>query len=227
MTIKQKQWQLYFLGYYFAGIDGEWGPASEAATKAFQRDNGLDPDGDFGPLTEEESLQVVSWIQKAVGAEVDGLAGPNTMAATITFQRNHGLEADGIAGPKTRAKIEEIESVNFWDSIKYFEREEFRCKCGGKYCDGFPTEPHQVLVKVADRVREHFGAAALISSGVRCEKHNANVGGVPSSRHLYGKAMDFCIVGHRAAEVLSYVQAQPEIRYAYAIDANYVHMDVE
>ena len=227
MTNKQKQWQLYFLGYYFAGIDGDFGPASEAATKAFQRDNGLDPDGDFGPLTEEESLQVVSWIQKAVGAEVDGLAGPNTMAATITFQRNHGLEADGIAGPKTRAKIEEIESVNFWDSIKYFEREEFRCKCGGKYCDGFPTEPHPVLVKVADRVREYFGAAALISSGVRCQQHNANVGGVPSSRHLYGKAMDFCIVGHRAAEVLAYVQAQPEIRYAYAIDANYVHMDVE
>ena len=227
MTIKQKQWQLYFLGYYFAGIDGEWGPASEAATKAFQRDNGLDPDGDFGPLTEEESLQVVSWIQKAVGAEVDGLAGPNTMAATITFQRNHGLEADGIAGPKTRAKIEEIESVNFWDGIKYFEREEFRCKCGGKYCDGFPAEPHPVLVKVADRVREHFGAAALISSGVRCQQHNANVGGVPNSRHLYGKAMDFCIVGHRAAEVLAYVQAQPEIACCYDIDGTYIHMDVE
>ena len=227
MTVKQKQWQLYFLGYYFAGIDGEWGPASEAATKAFQRDNGLDQDGIFGPLTEEESLRVVSWIQKAVGAEVDGLAGPNTMAATITFQRNHGLEADGIAGPKTRAKIEEIESVNFWDGIKYFEREEFRCKCGGKYCDGFPVEPHPVLVKVADRVREHLGAAAIISSGVRCERHNANVGGVPNSRHLSGKAMDFCIVGHRATEVLAYVQAQPEIRYAYAIDSNYVHMDVE
>ena len=228
MNIKQKQWQLYFLGYYFAGIDGEWGPASEAATKAFQRDNGLDPDGDFGPLTEEESLQVVSWIQKAVGAEVDGLAGPNTMAATITYQRNHGLEADGIAGPKTRAKISEGETpeVN-WDEVKYFGRAEFQCNCNGKYCDGFPTEPHPVLVKVADRVREHFGAAALISSGVRCQQHNANVGGVPNSRHLYGKAMDFCIVGHRAAEVLAYVQAQPEIAYCYAIDGTYIHMDVE
>lgn len=227
MTIKQKQWQLYFLGYYFAGIDGEWGPASEAATKAFQRDNGLEEDGIFGPLTEEESLQVVSWIQKAVGAEVDGLAGPNTMAATITFQRNHGLEADGIAGPKTRAKIEEIESVNFWDSIKYFDREEFRCKCGGKYCDGFPVEPNSKLVKVADRIRKHLGAAALVSSGVRCEQHNANVGGVYNSRHLFGKAMDFCISGKAATEVLQYVVMQPEIRYAYAIDHNYVHMDVE
>ena len=228
MNIKQKQWQLYFLGYYFAGIDGEWGPASEAATKAFQRDNGLDPDGDFGPLTEAKSDEVVKQIQEAVGTTPDGLAGPNTMAATITYQRNHGLEADGIAGPKTRAKISEGETpeVN-WDEVKYFGRAEFRCNCNGKYCDGFPVEPHPVLVKVADRVREHFGAAALISSGVRWQQHNANVGGVPNSRHLYGKAVDFCIVGHRAAEVLAYVQAQPEIAYCYDIDGTYIHMDVE
>lgn len=226
MTPKQKQWQLYFLGYYFAGIDGEFGPASEAATQAFQRENGLDPDGDFGPLTEAKSIEVVKQIQEAVGATPDGLAGPNTVAATITFQRNNGLEPDGIAGPMTRAKIVEQEK-DFWDEVKYFDREEFRCNCGGKYCDGFPAEPRRALVQVADRVRAHFGRAALISSGVRCETHNANVGGVSNSRHLYGKAMDFRISGKTAAEVLAYVQAQPEIRYAYAIDANYVHMDVE
>lgn len=225
MTIKQKQWQLYFLGYYFAGIDGIWGAGSIAATKAFQQDNGLTPDGDFGPLTEAKSMEVVRWIQEAVGAAVDGLAGPNTVSATITFQRSNGLEADGIAGPMTRAKILELEA-DFWDEIKYFDREEFRCNCGGKYCDGFPAEPDRNLVKVADRVRKHFGKAAIISSGVRCKTHNANVGGVANSRHTTGKAMDFRIVGKTAAQVLAYVQKQPEIAYSYAIDGNYVHMDV-
>ena len=100
------------------------------------------------------------------------------------------------------------------------------CNCGGKYCNGFPAEPDPVLVKAADRVRGHFGAVAYVSSGVRCVRHNANVGGVPNSRHLSGKAMDFCVSGKTAEEVLAFVQQQPEIAYSYAIDSYYVHMDV-
>lgn len=189
MTIKQKQCLLEYLGCYSPensskvnNVDGLWGPASEAATRKFQSDYGLEADGIFGPATEKRILEVVS------------------------------------SG--------ELPKVN-WDEVKYFGRAEFECNCNGKYCDGFPAEPHPALVKVADRVREHFGAAAIISSGVRCETHNANVGGVPNSRHLYGKAMDFRISGRKAAEVLEYVWKQPEIAYAYAIDENYVHMDVE
>lgn len=226
MTNKQKQWQLYFLDYYHAGIDGDFGPASVAATQAFQRANGLDPDGIFGPMTEAKSIEIVKQIQEAVGATPDGLAGPNTVAKTISFQRENGLDPDGIAGPLTLAKIAEQEA-DFWDKVKYFDRDEFRCGCGGRYCDGFPAEPSHALVKVADRVRGHFGRAALISSGVRCETHNANVGGVSGSRHKLGKAMDFRISGKTAAQVLAYVQTQPEIRYAYDIDGTYVHMDVE
>ena len=48
MTIKQKQWQLYYLGYYGGGIDGIWGAGSRRATVRFQEDNGLDADGIFG-----------------------------------------------------------------------------------------------------------------------------------------------------------------------------------
>ena len=54
----------------------------------------------------------------------------------------------------------------------------------------------------------------------------ANVGGVDGSRHKSGKAMDFRVEGHGAKAVLGYVQTLPHIRYAYAIDGSYVHMDV-
>ena len=166
---------------------------------------------------------------------VDGLWGPKSRQATADFQKAYGLEADGQFGSLTEAKILEavagtaqpVEPENFWDGIKYFDREEFRCKCGGKYCDGFPVEPEKKLVQLADRVREHFGAAAIVSSGVRCITHNTFVDGDVNSRHMRGLAMDFCIKGKTAAEVLAFVQAQPEVRYAYAIDSNYVHMDVE
>lgn len=163
---------------------------------------------------------------------VDGLWGPASEGATRRFQSDYGLDADGIFGPLTEAKILEVVATGElpkvdWDKVKYFDRSEFKCNCGGKYCTGFPAEPHPQLVKVADRVRGYFGSAALISSGVRCATHNANVGGVSNSRHLTGKAMDFRISGKTAAEVLDYVLDQPEIRYAYGIDGTYVHMDVE
>ena len=148
-------------------------------------------------------------------------------AAVVCFQQDYGLAADGIFGPKTREKLLDVICTggDWWQEIAWFDRGEFGCKCG--LCGGFPAEPDETLVRTADRVRSFFGAAAVVSSGVRCSRHNADVGGVANSRHLTGKAMDFRIAGRTAAQVLSYVNQQPEIRYAYAIDAAYVHMDVE
>lgn len=172
---------------------------------------------------------------------IDGKWGSLSEEATVRFQRDYGLDDDGIFGKQTKAKILEVvgsgvtapktgekpESGDFWNEIEYFTREEFRCKCGGKFCDGFSAEPEEKLIRTADRVRGYFGKRATVSSGVRCQAHNANVGGVANSRHLSGKAMDFCVDGFSAVMVLAYVLQQKDIRYAYAIDGNYVHMDVE
>ena len=132
---------------------------------------------------------------------------------------------DGFIVSYATSQANEPET-NWWDSIKHFERKEFECHFGGRYCNGYPAEPAKQLVQVADRIREHFGAAAIVSSGVRCKNHNAIVGGISGSRHLTGKAMDFCVTGKSAAHVLNYVKQQPEINYAYAIDSQYVHMDI-
>ena len=146
--------------------------------------------------------------------------------ATAAFQADHGLEADGIFGPLTKAKILHlICREDGWNGIRHFTRGEFACKCGN-FCNGFPAEPEQKLVRLADDVRQHFGAAAIVTSGVRCRQHNANVGGVSNSRHLSGKAMDFRITGRSAVEVLSYVNQLTDIRYAYAIDSQHIHMDI-
>lgn len=163
---------------------------------------------------------------------IDGIWGAASAQAAKDFQADYGIGVDGIFGPETEKRIRAVISsdeqpADFWDSIQYFRKEEFACKCGGKHCGGFPAEPKKALVQTADRVRKHFGAAALISSGVRCKQHNEAVGGVADSLHLSGKAMDFCVSGKTAQQVLGYVQSQPQIRYAYAIDGNYVHMDVK
>lgn len=230
MSIKQKQWQLKYLAFYFGDIDGLWGSQSKAATEKFQSAYGLDVDGIFGTNTMTKTLAVIKDIQEVIGTSADGLAGPNTMNATKAWQASHGLSADGIAGPLTRAKIKEVteeaEGDSWWNDIKYFDKSEFKCKCGGRYCNGYPAKPKKLLVQNADNVREYFGAPAIVSSGVRCDTHNKNVGGVSGSRHRLGKAMDFCIKGKTANEVLAYVEKLPDIRYCYAIDSSYVHMDV-
>lgn len=193
MTVKEKQCLLYFLGYYVGNIDGDWGTLSKTATKAFQKDFGLEDDGVFGDATAQAAKHAVCYGMPAKNVDVN-----------------------------TAAK-----SDDWWDDIEYFDRSEFKCHCGGKYCNGYPVEPKEKLVRAADKVRKNLGGAATVSSGVRCTRHNANVGGVSNSRHLSGKAMDFCIAGKTAAQTLAYVQKLPEIRYAYAIDGSYVHMDIE
>ena len=230
MTIKQKQWQLYYLGYYGGQIDGIWGTKSKAATVRFQNDNGLDADGIFGPLTIAKSKEVITAIQKAITdgkIAIDGLAGLETKDATVQWQAEHDLNPDGIAGVKTRAKIQEVaDDVGWWADIRYFVPKEFACKCG-RYCNGYPTQMQRSVVELADRAREALKGPGFVSSGLRCPQHNANVGGVSNSRHLSGKAVDLRIEGKSAKQTLAWAQKQPEVRYAYAIDANYVHLDVE
>lgn len=156
---------------------------------------------------------------------IDGIWGEKSRAAAAAFQREHGLEADGIFGDATREKILSVICGDWWKEIRHFRRAEFACKCGT--CGGFPAEMEEKLVRLADNVREHFGGLVIVSSGVRCPIHNLAVGGVANSRHLTGKAMDFSVAGKSAGEVLAYVRKLEGVRYAYAIDRSYIHMDVE
>lgn len=173
--------------------------------------------------------------------DVDGIPGRNTRQAVLSFQAAEGLETDGSPGPLTQAALlDAVESGRFrvddaktidgstgtwWDSIRYFTREEFRCPC--PRCGGFPVEPDETLVRLADRVREHFEAPANVSSGVRCQAHNDELSGsAKNSYHLRGKAMDFCVRGVSGAKLLAYVKTQ-QVHYAYQISgSDYVHMDV-
>lgn len=235
MNNKQRQWQLYYLGFYGGEIDGIVGPQTIKATRALQTYYGLGVDGIFGSITEAKTIEVIRAIQKELNEQngarlvVDGLAGNLTKNATKNYQESAGLTVDGIAGVNTRAALlGEItnETPCDWSKIKYFKREEFVCHCDGKYCDGYPAEMKHKLIVVADRVREHFGKPCIVSSGARCKQHNKNVGGVWNSWHLYGKAMDFKVEGVSGAKVLTYVKQQPEITYAYSIDGTYIHMDI-
>jgi hypothetical protein len=165
MTNKQRQHLLAYLGYYVMLVDGEWASGSREACKEFQRDRGLTVDGYGGPETDKAlRYSVYNDLKRPVLEEEVVIAKPETTTGT------------------------------FWDDSEFFDREEFRCQCKGKYCNGFPVEPEEELVRVCNEIRRRLGVPVSIvdsgGSGVRCSRHNAAVGGVGNSNHLYARAAD-------------------------------------
>ena len=164
----QRQHLLAYLGYYVMNGDGEWGSGSREACKEFQRDRGLTVDGYGGPETDKQ-------LRYAVYNELEK---PEPVEDVTDFYVGDKATLTGT----------------FWDESEFFDREEFRCQCKGKYCNGFPVEPEEELVRVCNEIRRRLGVPVSIvdsgGSGVRCSRHNAAVGGVGNSNHLYGRAAD-------------------------------------
>lgn len=73
----------------------------------------------------------------------------------------------------------------------YFSPKEFRCKCGGKHCNGFPSAVNFQLIKNLAYLRKDSGKPITISSGLRCKTWNKMQSGSASqSKHMSGKAAD-------------------------------------
>lgn len=199
-------------------------------------------------MTTERKQLILAWYGLISPKDVDGIWGKQSQAATKKLQGALGIEQDGDFGPTTAAEVwhaifEGRELVfdsaadsnagkktgTFWDHIRYWTREEFRCRCGeyhAPYCDGFPAEPDKTLVELLDDIRAHFGRPAHRSSGLRCPQHNRDSKGVANSKHLYGKAMDFYIDGIPGETVRAYAAKDPRCTYTYVVDGNVVHVDV-
>lgn len=196
-------------------------------------------------MTIKQVQQLLAYLGYDPGA-VDGVDGRQTQAAVRRFQAQEYLTVDGIAGEQTQIRLKDAvwqdrfakdntvpssgqppdKTGTFWDDIKYFTRDEpyIACPCGR--CGGFPVEPAEKLMRLADAVREAAGKSMVPTSTVRCDAHNAEVGGVATSRHRLGHAMDFVIPGMTANQILTIVRRQKNVVYCYAIDGNAVHMDI-
>ena len=186
MPLKQKQALLAYLGFYDGPLDGLLGEKSQRATIDFQRDFvGLSVDGICGEQTEKALKHSVAY---GIGKKSDS----TDCTADYTNVQNNN------AGNSTHKN-----TGTFWDDIKHFKKPEFACKCG-KYCNGYPVEIDMNMVKIADEIRNRIGKPITINSGLRCKTHNANVGGVSNSQHLYGNAADLgCPAGCTPSQMSS------------------------
>ena len=210
MTAIQKQALLAYLGYYAGTLDGLWGEKSQRATIDFQRDfGGISVDGICGEQTEKALKHAVSY-----GIEKKYDSTDYTADYTDVQNNNTGNSTDSNTG-------------TFWDEIEYFTRDEFKCKCGGKYCKGYPAEPDERMVRIADQLRKNLGVPITIVSGLRCRTWNAIQGGVSNSQHMYGEAADIYARGVSQSRVEAELDKIGGVRYHYAIKgSSNVHFDV-
>lgn len=190
-------------------------------------------------MTVKQRQALLFYLGYYVG-EVDGKWGQLSKVAVRAFKKDFCLPDNDDCDSETEKalkhavcygmparKQETIVSGDFWKNIKYWTREEFRCQCGGKYCNGYPTEPDQTLVELVDTLRHKAGRPGHRSSGLRCVTWNTIQGGVANSKHMTGKALDFFIEGLSGNQLLAMAQSDPRTSYAYIIDGQYVHVDVK
>jgi peptidoglycan hydrolase-like protein with peptidoglycan-binding domain len=111
-------------------VDGEFGPNTEAALKAWQKGKGLTADGIAGPdtfmamglhelilLKQGTRGETVKALQQKLGIGADGQFGSGTEKAVRDYQQKNGLAADGMAGPTTLAHMKLFPQVTA-DTVK-------------------------------------------------------------------------------------------------------------
>lgn len=193
-------------------------------------------------MTDKQKQCLLCYMGVLPASGIDGIWGPQSAQATRDLQRILGLPEDGVWEEQTdeavRKHISESEPLPsvatssgelWWSEIRHFTREEFRCKCGlyhDPYCNGYPAEMKERVVRIADAARDHFGTPAHVISGLRCPQHNADSDGVANSQHMAGEACDLMVEGVSSGALLAFIQAQQGVRYAYAINSTNVHFDI-
>ena len=191
-------------------------------------------------MTVKQKQNLLSYLGYYVG-DIDGIWGTMSKTAMDAFKADFkGLDTPNMPenAPEKALKhavaydLFKTEPVKertgtFWDEIEYFTREEFKCKCGGKYCNGYPAEPDERMVRIVNQLRKNLGVPITIVSGLRCKTWNAIQGGVSNSQHMYGEAADIYAKGVSQPRVEAELDKIGGVRYHYAIKgSSNVHFDV-
>ena len=141
-----------------------------------------------------KTKDVQKWLKKYgyYKGDIDGISGVLTINAIIEFQSDYFVrknDIDGIYGINTDNLLRTV--INVKENSKDFKPKEFKCRCGGRFCTGYPDYIRADTVKIMQKIRDMIGVT-YISSGLRCPKYNSMMkASIPNSRHLTGHAIDF------------------------------------
>lgn len=81
------------------------------------------------------------------------------------------------------------------------------------------------LVDLLEQIREATGGAVTINSAYRSPEHNAAVGGVRSSQHVYGRAADIAVSGASPLLVGQIAEYYLDRRGGIGVYRTFTHVD--
>ena len=102
----------------------------------------------------------------------------------------------------------------------HFKVREFACKDGSD-----KVLIDDALVDLLEHIREVAGGAVTINSGYRSPEHNAAVGGVSTSQHLYGRAADIVVEGASPLLVGQIAEYYLDRRGGIGVYQTFTHVD--
>ncbi|SEA34780.1 Peptidase M15 [Eubacterium aggregans] len=161
----------------------------------------------------------------AAQPESQGQAGPTPTTEVAPPAPDTKPVVDATIPDTPEADILPEGSTTIPMASAHFEMAEYACTCPG-YCDGWPSPMDPDLLATIEILRESLGAPVIITSGVRCPRYNAEVGGIEYSRHLRGHAADLYspqIDIHTVAQVASTLGLTVITYY----DQGFIHVENE
>ncbi|OQO91051.1 peptidase M15 [Saccharomonospora piscinae] len=139
---------------------------------------------------------------------LDGKFGPRTEAAVERFQRAYGLSVDGVAGSQTFNKLYQLQDADCTPAnFSYGELNNCNTSwAGGAVSASQARQNALVSMWKLQALRHALGDKPIrVTSGFRSHACNDRVGGISTSRHLYGDGVDlgnlshsFCTIAKRA-----------------------------
>ena len=106
----------------------------------------------------------------------------------------------------------------------HFLMDEYACDCAG-YCDGWPAAMDPELLEKIEALRCFFDQPIIITSGVRCERRNAEVGGIENSWHLSGHAADLYCPGMGIGDLAAQAQ-ETGLNILPYYSSGYIHVEL-
>jgi len=100
------------------------------------------------------------------------------------------------------------------------------CKCG---C-GLDIDPRLnfILESLSRFFRENTGKSIVVTSGARCPAHNKKVGGVASSAHVSGLAVDVAFANSYECYLINQYLYQIGIqRIGLNFEKSFIHFDID
>lgn len=129
-------------------------------------------------------------------------------------------DIDGDYGKDTDTLLRHV--INVKSHTKNFEPEEFKCRCGGRWCTGYPTRMKVKELKHIQTIRDHYGKPMIITDALRCRRRNESLpNSAKDSPHMHGYAVDFYMQGHtdtaqQRQQVIRYCKKLKGHKYTYA-----------